>query len=151
MRLNLKNEKGIAKKTIIIIVAIIIVAIIIISSSGGNGYEMNVKNREEVAYATLRAAISKSRLDGSGTMSSEDFSKLGEMVKNADSENQWFASDSGVFYGDTADTSDYQVTWVSDGTYCAVFYAKLEGNTHYLTNYNFSPDDVKGYSILVGE
>ena len=146
---KLKKEKGIALKTIIIIVAIIIVGIIIISVNSKPGYEMDVKSGEALAYTRLRQAIATSRVDGTGTMSAEDFSKLGKIAKNADSSNQWFANESGAFYGNTADTSEYQVTWVSDGTYCAIFYAVNENDIYYLTSYSFNSDDVKGYTSFV--
>lgn len=148
---NLKEENGIALKKIIIIVAIIIVGIIIISLNSKPGYEMDIKNGEAVAYNKLRLAITTSRVDGTGTMSAEDFSILGKMVKNADNNNQWFANNSGVFYGNIADTSEYEVTWVSDGIYCAIFYAVEENFIFYLTSYSFSGDDVKGYTFLVEE
>lgn len=147
----LKNQKGIALKTIVIIVAIVIVGIVIISANSKPGYELSVSDKEAVAYTSLRYAISKSAVDGGGTITSEQFNTLGKIAKNADSSNQWFSSDSGVFYGKTADTSDYQVTWISNGTYCAIFYVKQDVNTYYLTSYSFSADDVKGYTIFVGE
>lgn len=146
---NLKNEKGIALKTIIIIVAIIVVGIIIISVNSKLGYELSISDREAVAYTSLRSAIATSKVDGSGTMSKELFAILGKIAKNADNSNQWFANNSGAFYGNTADTSEYQVTWVSNGTYCAVFYVKQDVNTYYVTSYSFAPDDVKGYTFFV--
>lgn len=148
----LKSQKGISLLAIIIVVAIIIVGIIIISSSSVPGYEMDVKNKEALAYTRLRQAIANSKVDGSGTLSSEDYSILGKMVKNADSSNQWF-SQTGKFalYGNTGDKDGYEITWLSDGTHCAVFYAKNEDNTYYLTSYSYNADDVKGYTIFVGE
>ncbi len=148
---NFKNQKGIALKKIITIVSIIIVGLIIISLNSKPGYEMNVLDKEAFAYAKLRQAIATSRLNGAGTLSSEDMNILGKMVKNADNSNQWFSSNSGAFYGNMADTSDYEVTWISNGIYCAIFYAKEVDNTYYLTNYSFNADSVKGYTILVGE
>lgn len=113
---------------------------------------MDVKSGEALAYARLRQAIATSRLDGSGTLSNEDFNILGKMAKNADSSNQWFTQ-TGKFamYGNTADKDGYEVTWISDGTNCAIFYAKEEDNTYYLTSYSYNVDDVKGYTIFVGE
>lgn len=146
---NLKRENGFALKKIIIIVAIVIVGIIIISLNSKPGYEMDIKNGEALAYAKLRQAIATSRVDGTGTMSAEDFSTLGKMAKNADNNNQWFANNSGAFYGNIADTSEYEVTWVSDGTYCAIFYAVEENYIYYLTSYSFSGDNVKGYTFFV--
>ena len=49
---------------------------------------MDVKSGEALAYTRLRQAIANSRLNGSGTLSSEDYNILGKMVKNADSSNQ---------------------------------------------------------------
>lgn len=150
---NLKNQKGISLVKVIIIIAIIIVGIIIIVSMNSKaGYEMDVKSGENVAYTRLRLAIANSNLDGSGTLSSEDYNKLGKMAKNADSSNQWFSQTGRVaLYGGIADKDGYECTWVSDGTHCAIFYAKKEDNTYYLTNYSFNVDDVKGPTILVGE
>lgn len=145
----MKSEKGIALKTIIIIIALIIVSIIIISLNSKPGYEMNVINKEALAYARLRQAIATSKLEGTAILSSEDHQILGKMAKNADSSNQWFANNTGIFYGNTADTSDYEVTWISDGKYCAIFYAKEENNIYYLTSYSFDADDIKGYIIFV--
>ena len=56
-----------------------------------------------------------------------------------------------VFYGNTADTSDYEVSWISNGQCCAIFYAKKVDDTYYLTNYTFTADTIKGYMIFVGE
>lgn len=149
---NLKSQKGISLITIVIIVAIIIVGIIIISSSSTPGYEMDIKNKEALAYTRLRQAIANSKVDGSGTLSSEDYNILGKMVKNADSSNSWFSqTGKNAFYGNTGDKDGYEITWLSDGTHCAIFYAKNEDNIYYLTSYSYNVDDVKGYTIFVGE
>lgn len=149
---NFKSQKGISLIAIVVVIAIIIIGIIIISSSSTPGYEMDVKNKEALAYTRLRQAIANSKVDGTGTLSSEDYNILGKMVKNADSSNGWF-SQTGKFalYGNTGDKDGYEVTWLSDGTHCAIFYAKNEDNTYYLTNYSFNVDNVKGYTIFVGE
>lgn len=148
-----RNQKGIGLTKIIIIIALIVViGIIIISLNSKPGYEMDVKNKEALAYARLRQAIATSRVDGTGTLSSEDYNILGKMVKNADSGNQWFSQTGRVaLYGNTGDRDGYEVTWVSDGTYCAIFYVKNEEHIYYLTNYSFNVDDVKGYTIFVEE
>lgn len=149
---NLKNQKGISLIAIVVIVAIIIVGIIIISSNSKPGYEMDVKNKEALAYARLRQAVANSRLNGSGTLSSEDYNILGKMVKNADSSNSWFSqTGKNAFYGNTGDKDGYEITWLSDGTHCAIFYAKKENDIYYLTSYSYNVDDVKGYTIFVGE
>lgn len=148
-----RNQTGIGlTKLIIIIALIIVIGIIIISLNSKPGYEMDVKNKEALAYARLRQAIATSRVDGTGTLSSEDYNILGKMVKNADSSNQWFSQTGRVaLYGNTGDREGYEVTWISDGTYCAIFYVKNEDNIYYLTNYSFDIDNVKGYTIFVGE
>ena len=80
---NLPENLFLGSIAIIIIIAIVIVGIIIISSNSSPGYEMDVKNKEALAYTRLRQAIANSRLNGSGTLSSEDYNILGKMVKNA--------------------------------------------------------------------
>ena len=147
----LKNQNGIALKTIIIIVAIVFIGIIIISMNSKPGIEM--KADEVVAYKSLRNAIeeAKSSQGMTSILSSENFNILGKMAKNADSSNQWFSQTGKlVLYGNTADSDGYEVSWLSDGTYCAIFYAKKENDKYYLTSYYFDVDDVKGYIILVG-
>ena len=146
----MKNQKGISLIALLVIIVIIILGIILISSNS-NGYEMDISSGEALAYTRLRVAIANSRLNGSGILSSEDFNILGKMAKNADRSNQWFSGSSGVFYGNTADTSDYEVSWISNGQYCAIFYAKKVDDTYYLTNYTFTADTIKGYMIFVGE
>lgn len=149
---DLKNQKGISLIAIVVIVAIIIIGISIISLNSKPGYEMDVKNMEALAYARLRQAIATSKVEGTGTLSSEDYNILEKMVKNADSNNQWFSQTGRVaLYGNIGDRDGYEVTWVSDGTHCAIFYVKNEDDIYYLTNYSFDVDDVKGYIILVGE
>ena len=149
---NFKSQKGISLITIVIIVAIIIVGIVIISSSSTPGYEMDVKNKEALAYARLRQAVANCKLNGSGTLSSEDYNILGKMVKNADSSNGWFSQTGKIaLYCNSGDKDGYEITWLSDGTHCAIFYAKNEDNTYYLTSYSYNVDDVKGYPIFVGE
>lgn len=145
----LNNEKGISLIKLLIIVAIIIVLIIIIASNSKPGYELSVENKEAVAYTSLRYAIAEGKVKGSSTLSSQYIDILGKMVKNADSNNQWFANNNGVFYGGSADNSDYEICWISDGTYCATFMVKKEPTKYYLCDYHFSVQNVDGCTIFV--
>lgn len=149
---NFKNEKGIALKTIIIIVAIIIVGIIIISANSKPGFEMSTD--ELVAYQSLRSAIEEARASEgmTSTMLSENFDILGKMAKNADSSNGWFTETGRLaLYGNIDDQDGYEMTTLSDGKHCAIFYAKKENGKYYFTSYYFIASDVKGYIILVGD
>lgn len=152
----MKNQKGISLIAIIIIIAIIIVGIIIFSSNSKPGYELNVANKEALALSELRLAIAKGRLNGSGFITTDEFSTLGKIVKNADSNNQWFSSNQGILYGDTYDTSDQYVTVISDGTYVATFTTKEKSTgpslgdiETYLIDYTFEKKSFKGYQFYV--
>lgn len=152
MNMKLKNQNGVSLMKVIIIVAVIILGIIIISAiTSKPGYELSVEKSEPVAYTNLRYSIAQAAASsgGASTLKSEYIDTLGKLVKSVDSSNQWFSSNSGVFYGGTADTSDYQYTWISNGTYCATFCIKQEGNTYYLCDFKFSADTVKGYTLFV--
>ena len=74
---------------------------------------------------------------------------LKNLVKSDSLDNQWFSSNSGVFTGKIEDTSDNQVVWISDGTYCATFTMVQDVNTYYLTNYSFESNNKQGCSFIV--
>ena len=146
------SEKGISLIKLLIIVAIIVVVIIIIGSNSKPGIEMSTD--ELVAYQSLRNAIEEAKASEgmTSTMLSENFDILGNMVKNADSGNEWFSRTGAMaLYGNIDDEDGYEMTTLSDGKHCAIFYAKEENGKYYFTSYYFIVSDVKGYVILVGE
>lgn len=151
------NEKGITLIKLILIIAVVIIGLIFTFAGSKPGYELSVKDREEVAISELRLAIAKGALDGSGIMTKDDFNTLGKLVKNAKNSNQWFAGNKSILYGKTADTSDKQVTIVSDGTYTATFTTiekkngkKLSDKNIYLVDYTFEQQATQGYKFFVG-
>lgn len=153
----MKNQKGFSLTKLLIII-VLIIGFIFISSDSKPGYELSVSNREEIAIAGLRLAIIQSSLDGSGAMTHDDFNTLGKIVKNANSSNQWFGSYNVIYYGKTADTSDKQVTIVSDGNYVATFTTieQQEGKSFsdkktYLVDYTFEQKSFQGYKFLVDD
>lgn len=154
----MRSQKGISLITLIVIVAIVIIGIIIISSNSKPGYELNVLNKEALALSELRLAIAKSQLDGSGILTNDEFNTLGKLVKNADSNNQWFGNNKGIFYGQTLDTSDKYITVISDGTYVATFTTVEEQDgpsmgdkKTYLVDYTFEQKTFKGYKFYVDD
>lgn len=160
----MRNQKGISLIAIIIIVAIVIISIIIISNIGEPnsktkpGYELDVLNQEALALSELRLAISKSGLDGSGVITTDEFNTLGKLVKNANANNEWFSNYKGFLYGQTFDTSDKYVTTISDGTYVATFTTIQEQNgpsmgdiKTYLVDYTFEQKTFKGYKFYVDD
>lgn len=149
----MKNEKGISLIVVILIVAIILFFIIV--STGNSKYELSVADGEQVAVASLRTAIAQSRVDGSGVLSNENFNSLKKLVKNADSNNQWFSENKTIYYGKTADTSNQEITYISDGTYVAKFIIEIENANSYtkkklfLVNYTFEEGTIQGYSFVI--
>ncbi len=138
------------KKVLIIGAVILVIVFIIVLTTGGKpGIELDVASGQALAYAKLRSAIAEGNLNGSGVFSSDNMQKLKDLIKKADSSNQWFASNSGVFYGGLADTDSYQYTWISNGTYCATFCVKEENTDFFLCDYKFSADTVKGCMLFV--
>ena len=151
----MRNQKGITLIAIIIIIAIIILCIIIFSNTKP-GYELNIANKECLALSELRLAIAKAHLNGSGFITTDEFNTLGKIVKNADSNNEWFSSNQGILYGDTYDTSDQDVTVISDGIYVATFTTKEKSTgpslgdiETYLIEYTFEQKSFKGYQFYV--
>lgn len=167
MFINLKNQKGISLLKLILIIVIIIIAIGFISSfTKQPGYKLDKSNGEAVAYTRLRLSIANARVADnlSSTLSKEDFDKLEEIVENADSSYNWFADSSSkififanyatddvlVDYGIPAeDVDEFEITWVSDGTYCAVFTMRKVDTDYYLVDYDFSADDTVGCMLTL--
>lgn len=136
----------------VFIVLLIVCGIIIIASAGNSGYKFNSKGTNEaIAYTSLRYSIAKAAAEnGTNTLSMDHFNTLGRMVKNADSNNQWFPqSNKTVVYGNTGDTSDFEITWISDGKNCAIFYVENDGVNRYLVDYSFTNESINGYAIFV--
>lgn len=125
------------KKKIIIVLFVVILVIITAIIFSNRNYKLSTEKGEEVAYASLRVAISQSVVDGSGEMTSEDFDILGEIVKNQKSSNQWFGGHKAFFTGKIIDTSDYEITVITDGTYVARFTIENDGNDYKLIDYKF--------------
>ena len=156
MKLDLRSQRGITKKTIIIIIVIILFIFFIIgSSSDDKGYELSIENGEEVAYASLRVAIAQSNVDGSGTISRENFDIIKSIVKNANSDNQWFDETTDIYYGEIASTSVQEEIMLTDGTYTATFSIIIENPDSYtdkklyFTNYSFKEATFEAPSFRV--
>ena len=140
------------KKIIIIlsiIVALLVVAFLTIKILDKNKRTMN--SVERIAYTTLRSTEASAAL---GDVSKYHFNSshmdiLKNFVKKVDKNNQWFSKNSGYFYGKFEDTSDLQVTWISDGTYTAKFYVKNWGLEYVLEKYTFTNTTEKGYGFNV--
>lgn len=122
-------------------------------TGGSSKYELTAS--EGVSLATLRTAISQSKLDGTGTLSTENFNTLGRLVKNANSSNQWFNGSSTTYYVKTSDTSTQEITYISDGNYIAKFTIEIENpesftkKKTYLVDYSFEEGTIQGPSISI--
>ena len=148
----MKNQKGISLITIIIIIAIILFFIFIMSGSSSK-YELTAN--EAVSLATLRTAVFQSAVDGTGTLTTEHFNTLGKLVKNANSTNQWFSGNKAIYYGKATDTSNQEITILSDGDYIAKFTVEIENpesftnKKTYLVNYSFEEGTIQANSISI--
>lgn len=147
----MENQNGIALKTLIIIIAIVIVFLCFIFS-GSSGYKLN--NEYSLAYSHLNLAITKSALDGTGTIEREYFNKLGTLVKKYKSSSQWFGGYNSIYYGKITNTSDGIITQVSDGTYVATFTIKYKTpnnqmSDYILVDYSFESKYMQGYKFGV--
>lgn len=111
--------------------------IIFIANYKGSDYQMNVEKGEALAYTKLRKAITTSAVDNTGTMTNTDFNTIKSMVKNQDSNNQWFSSNLSTCVGKIIDTTDNQITVITDGTYVAKFTVKTDEWDYYLVDYTF--------------
>ena len=148
----MKNQKGISLIIIIIIIALILFFIFMMSGSSSK-YELTAT--EGVSWATLRTAISQSAVDGTGTLSTENFNTLGKLVKNANSSNQWFSGNKAIYYGKITDTSNQLITILSDGNYIAKFTVEIENpesftkKKTYLVDYSFEEGTIQASSISI--
>jgi len=145
------------KKKLIVISSIIVFLLLatffVIKILDKNKRTMN--GNERIAYTTLRLTESSSALNkvSEHPLNSAHMKLLKDFVKKVDSKNQWFSKNSGYFYGKYEDTSDIQVTWISDGTYTAKFYIKNWGMEYVLEKYTFTSktETEKGYGFTVEE
>ncbi|MGN1326700.1 MAG: hypothetical protein ACI4VQ_01245 [Clostridia bacterium] len=150
----MRNQKGISLIKLIIIIAVILFVLFLLFG-GSSKYELSVADGEQVALASLRTAIAQSRVDGSGTLSTENFNTLKKIVKNANSNNQWFSENKTIYYGKTADTSSQEITYISDGTYVAKFTIEIENPNSFtnkklfLVDYSFEEGTIQGASFII--
>jgi len=138
------------KKIIGLSAALVLVMVLGLLVACGGSY--TIPASENVALASLRLAAAESRLDGSGELTQAHFNMLGQLVRNADSSNEWFAGASGTFYAGTQDTADRQVTFITDGTWTATFYtedANAAATSHRLVEYTFVQRSVTGHRISI--
>lgn len=133
-------------------ISVVIVSMYLLFNNGQ--YDMTHQTEGELAYYSLRYAISKSALDGSGVLSVRYFEIIENMIKKQNITNEWFSRNTGTFYGKIEDFSDYEVTWISDGNYTAML--KIENKSslfksahNYIVDYDFSHSTRKGYSFRV--
>ena len=148
--MKIKDQKKVKLITkIVVIIIILLIIIVIISKKGTKGYELSSQNKETEAYTNLRISIADGRICGSGILSNQYMIILGQIVKNMDNSNKWFENNMETFYGGMSDNLDYEITWISDGTHCATFMIKKEGNKYYLCNYSFIEDNKIGTKVLI--
>ena len=106
-------------------------------------------------YSSLRVAEINSAIDGSGTLSPDDFNRLGELVQRLDTNNDWFANSSGTFYVSSSETANRRITTISDRTWTATIYTVHHGTvdpeqlSDVFLNYTFEKDDTDGYPIKI--
>ena len=150
---EVKKKRTKKKKTILSIIIFLIIAgavvggLFIFGILGDKKYELDVY--EAVAYARLRVAEATSAYNGLGSMSTEDFKLLGNMVKKYDSNSEWFSGYSN-YYSRTADTDKYDVTYLCNENYCAKFVTEdIERGTYKLIEYTFETSREKGYRIYI--
>ena len=94
---------------------------VIIGCGGESGGDGISEEQGIVSVSALRLAAAQSALDGTGTLSEDNFNFLEQYAKSLDSGNDWFASASGAFQADTADTANTRVTILRNETHTARF------------------------------
>lgn len=137
----LRNKKI---KIILIIVTLVIIVFVLIFFAQKD-YKLNPS--EAVAYTGLRLVIAQSAYDGGGSLSEENFEILGGLIKNID--GVWFGKTGVIYYGKNIDTSENQVTIISDGDYTATFVIRDTEGEYELLEYNFEKSYEKGYKFIV--
>lgn len=105
---------------------------------------------EKMVYTRIRLVEAELAYDGITSPFDKDcMDILKKLVKRVNSNNEWFASNSGTFYVDIADTSDREIVLISDGKYTAKFYVKVENSKYILEKYTFSAEKIKGYELWI--
>ncbi len=136
------------KKVIILIIIVIVLIISFFSYKIINEEKHTIKGTNLVAYTSLRLAVAEVALGkDQSSLDSNKMNNLENFITEISPKNQWFSENSGTFYIGTMDTSDLNITWISDGTYYATFYVTKD--TNILKKYTFSTGKEKGYSIYI--
>ena len=131
---------------LLIIAGMIIGCLFIFGVLGEKKYKLDVY--EALAYARLRVAEARSAYNGLGSMETDDFKLLGNMVKKYDSNSNWFSGYSN-YYSRTADTDKYEVTYLCSEDYCAKFVVEDDDSGTKLIDYTFESSREKGYRIYI--
>ena len=119
----------------------LLISIFILTGCGGGN---KLSDSEAVAWTSLRLATSQSAYDETGTLSESNFDTLGTLCNN------WFSSSLGSFASISKDTSNNQVTLITDGTYTATFTVEHDGVVDYkLISCVFEEKSEEGYSIEI--
>lgn len=130
----------------ILSIGLILVSVLMVSGCD------NSKKLDAVAYTSLRSAIAKSTLDGSGEISANYLDKLKSTVKELNKDNNWFSDYSGTFYVLNKDTDTKRIDYICNDDYCAKFTAELRGaKDYYLIDYSFETNKEKGYIIHINK
>lgn len=114
-------------------------------------YQLNIVKGETVALATVRLAIGESQFKnleqpayGYNFISKKNFKILGKIIKNADSENEWFSSINTKYTALVQNTPNEQITQISDGNYVATFIVGKENSNTVLLQYTFEIGNIPG-------
>lgn len=162
MKMNLKNQKGI---TLIggigWFVAIAFIFVIISSFTTQPGYKLDDTNYEKLAFDNIMQSIQAAQIreDITGTISKMYFDKLGEIVKKADTNYQWFTDVNGKIFINLAtdeakisqlnmsaeEAKTFEILWISYEKYSAAFIIKKVDNDYYLVDYTFVEEITPGY------
>lgn len=130
-------------KKIVIIVGIVVAVLAIIIATTPSDEEIHQKamkvameeGQQKLNLSTQRLALAEARLTnakinrkGYGDMGRGSCEQLGLAAKRINPSASWFASCDDIVSGENADTSDAQITKLSDGKYCATFTSDKESN-----------------------
>lgn len=155
----MKNQKGIALKTLIIIVAVVIAGIFFIAKNNVGKVMTDIEwgAMPPSEYYELRLAATTSEVaNGTGTLSLASFNTLGREVKKA--KGLWFKNNNVNFKARIWDVDDTESVTLTDGEHVAIFRFKSGDN---VVSYNFyDKDDIKhlgleefnllgGYKIII--
>lgn len=125
------------------------------------GYKLDVANGEKIAFENVVQSIESVNISNniSGTISKTYFDKLGEIVKNADSNYQWFTNVNYKIFmktvtdevkmkelGMTPEEAEiFEILLISYDKYTATFVMKKVDDDYYLVDYNFLEETTVGY------